>query len=210
VFGKERRSVPLDKYALAGQIRDLLEDDLTAAGFDLLDVRIFRGGGRVQVRVYVDADQGVNLDDCARASRTVDMLLEEAGIIEGRYVIEVSSPGIRRPLRRPEHFAAGIGQEILVSTGSAARPRRIKGRLVAADETGISIEPRGEDAAGVVLPVDGITLDYADILEANLEPDFDVQGLIRADRRRRKEAERQDRQERRKRRQNKSRRRPKP
>lgn len=197
--------MPQGKYELAEQIISLLETDLAAAGFELLDVRIFRGGGRLQVRVYVDTAAGINLDGCARASRTAGMLLEESGLITGRYVIEVSSPGVRRPLRKPAHFLRWIGEELVVLTGPVGRPLRLPGQLLAADESGIRMRTcvEGDSESGAA---EEIELAYADILEANLEPEFDAQALIRADRRQRKEARRQDRQARREQRQNRRRR----
>jgi ribosome maturation factor RimP len=236
-------AVAKEKYALARRITELLEDDLAATGFDLLDVRIFRGGGRLQVRVYIDASGGVDLEGCARASRTVDMMLEEAGFIQEPHVIEVSSPGIRRPLRRPDHFVAVVGQEIVVKTNRPVDGHPLRGRLLSADESHITLlvgapsgdaggrapgmeartagEPDAEadepdvtarpaigaEAAGVAAP-EKVSLAYCEILEANLEPEFDAQALIREDRRRRKLAQREERQRRRQQKQQKTRKRP--
>ena len=90
----------MDKYALAHDVLRLLEGELDAIGFELLDVRVFRGGGRLQLRIYVDTAYGIDLDGCARASRTVGMLLEESDLIPGPYVIEVSSPVLFRAINR--------------------------------------------------------------------------------------------------------------
>ena len=87
----------MDRYALARRVLTLLEEDLAADGFEVLDVRVYLGGGRYQVRIYVDTAEGIDLSGCARASRTAGMLLEEADPFPGPYVIEVSSPGVRRP-----------------------------------------------------------------------------------------------------------------
>ncbi len=194
------------KYAQAREIISLLEDELSAAGFDLLDVRLFRGGGRLQVRVYVDTPAGIDLDGCARASRTIDMVLEEADLIRERYVIEVSSPGIRRPLRKPDHFIAHRGQMVDVITGSTIAPRKLRGELVDVTPENIRILPRAP-AGDEGVPVMALNLPYEEILEANLDADFDAQALIQADRKRRKE---QRRSERRQRGETKARRRPKP
>jgi ribosome maturation factor RimP len=159
---------------------------LAGAGYDLLDVRIFRGGGRLQVRVYLDtAEGGITLDQCAEASRTVGMLLEEADLFSGRYVIEVSSPGIRRPLRTAAHFVQAVGQNLDVKTAAG----RFKGRLAAFADGKLTIETGGADAAPV-------TIRLGEIREANLDPEFDAQALINADRRRRKEEKRRRREER--------------
>jgi len=176
-----------DPRQLAARVLALLEPELAAAGYDLLDVRVFRGGGRLQLRIYVDLEGGgITLDRCTRAARTAGMLLEEADIIADQYVVEVSSPGIRRPLRTEDHFRAAVGQKVDLKTGDG----RVQGILRDVDPAGLHVEralPEGavEDdvAAVVVVPV-------AEVLEGNLDPEFDAQALINADRRRRKEERR--------------------
>jgi len=100
----------------------LLEEELAAIGYELIDVRLFLGGGRLSIRVYLDREGGIDLDACARASRTIDLLLEESRLIDEAYVIEVSSPGVRRPLRTRAHFAAAVGAQVEVKVGTGARP----------------------------------------------------------------------------------------
>ena len=178
--------MPGNKFELAAAIFDLLERDLARAGFSLLDVRIFRGGGRLQVRIYLDTEAGITLDECAEASRTVGMLMEEADPVAERYVIEVSSPGIRRPLRKPEHFRAHRGERVELRL--AGQSRRLRGVLREADETGLLLQPADDEGAAVR------RIALADVLEANLDAEFDARALINADRRRRKEEKRQQRQ----------------
>jgi len=182
VSGSER----LDTRQAAAQVIALLEPELTAEGYDLVDVRIFRGGGRLQVRIYLDtADGGITLDQCAAASRSIGMLLEEADLFAGHYVIEVSSPGIRRPLRTAAHFAAAVGQDVELKTADG----RLRGRLEACADGTVTVQPKGEDAGPV-------TLRLGELKEANLDPEFDVQALIHEDRRRRKDDRRRERAER--------------
>lgn len=174
-----------DPSRLAAEVIALLEPELATEGLDLLDVRVFRGGGRLQLRIYLDTfDGGITMGQCTAASRSAGMLLEEADLIADQYVIEVSSPGIRRPLRKPEHFAAAVGQRVDLKTG----PRqRIKGVLTATGPDGHVVQPAEEGAEPVTVQPDTV-------LEANLDPDFDVQALINADRRARKAAKRDRRQ----------------
>ncbi len=188
----------LDRYALAARIRELLEDELAASGFELLDARVYRGGGRLQVRIYVDAPGGVDLEGCARASRSVDPLLEESDLLGERYVIEVSSPGVRRPLRKPEHFARHVGETVDLRGGDPRDPWRLRGRLLGAEADRLLIRPEAEAEAEPEgqpePPARPVAL--GEILEADLDPDFDPRALIQADRRRRKEQRRQEREER--------------
>ena len=193
------------KYELAHEIVTLLEDELQAVGFDLLDVRLFRGGGRLQIRIYLDRASGIDLDGCATASRTIDMLLEEADLIRERYVIEVSSPGIRRPLRKPDHFVDHQGQMVDLKVGTEDDTRQLHGELTAVKAAAIEVRlssGRGQPEE----PTGTVTVPYSEILEANLDPDFDAHELIQADRRRRKAERRAERQQRR---ETKPRRRPK-
>lgn len=173
----------LDTRQAAARILALLEPELAGQGYDLLDVRIFQGGGRIQVRVYVDlAEGGINLDQCADAARTVGMLLEEADLFAGQYVIEVSSPGIRRPLRTATHFTAAVGEDVELKTADG----RVKGRITAFADGVLTLQPKGEDA-------EPRTLRLGELREANLDPEFDAQALINADRRRRKDDRRAER-----------------
>jgi len=183
----------MDLGQTARQIIDLLEPELATEDFDLLDVRVYQGGGRIQVRVYVDLPGGVdgpgiNMKQVARASRTCNMLLEEADLFLGNYIVEVSSPGIRRPLRKPDHFEAVIGQKIEVTMWG--KSRRIKGVLQEVDGNNIVVT-----VAGALPAADGEDTVETLSLTINLDLDFDAQALINADRRQRKDEKRQKRQE---------------
>jgi ribosome maturation factor RimP len=179
----------VDRYELAGRVVDLLAAPLAAQGYDLLDVRVFRGGGRLTLRMYVDREGGIGVDDCAEASRTAGMLVEEAGLVADAYVIEVSSPGVRRPLRTTAHFAAAVGQDVILKVAAEGAPRSVKGRLEAADEARLSVRAVADQEPIEILRVR--------VREANLDPEFDAQALIQADRRRRKDDKKQARQSRR-------------
>ncbi len=182
-----------DRYALAQRVIALVEEDLAADGYELLDVRVFRGGGRLQLRLYVDAADGVDLGDCTRASRTVSMLLEEADVFSMAYVIEVSSPGVRRPLRTAAHFAAAVGQNVELKIDRRGKPEKFRGKLLACDQQGLVLQ---QEAASGGPPTE-LRISLEQLLEANLDPEFDVQALIGADRRRRKAEKRERREQRR-------------
>jgi ribosome maturation factor RimP len=191
-----------DRYVLAARIHDLLAPELSAEGWELVDVRVFRGGGRLQVRLYVDlpGDERIDLDGCARASRTASMFLEEADLFDGAWVLEVSSPGIRRPLRTPAHFAAVVGRDVELKwrapEAPTARPRNLRGRLESIEDGTLVIVPVApQDAAEGAKneadeTVEAVRVPLTAVLEANLDHDFDAQAVIREDRRRRKEERR--------------------
>jgi len=177
--------VSADRYESAHRIIRLLEPVLADDGFELLDVRVFRGGGRTTVRVLLDHPEGMTLDACSAASRTVGMHLEEADPFPEAYVIEVSSPGVRRPLRTDAHYQAAVGQDVILKVAAAGGVKTLKGRLEAFGNGSLTLLPRGEETLR--------KLARADVREANLDPEFDAQALIQADRRRKKEAHRQER-----------------
>ena len=184
-----------DLKKMAARIIDLLEPELAADGFDLLDIRVFQGGGRTQLRIYVDVPEGnISLDQVAAASRTVGMLLEDADPFPGQYVIEVSSPGIRRPLRKLVHYQAAVGQRVdlkIPGKGSS----RLRGILKAVQDDHLVIETaQAEQPEAGADGTAEVTVEIGRIQEGNLDPDFDVQALINADRRKRKEEKRTRRQ----------------
>jgi ribosome maturation factor RimP len=129
---------------MAGQrsrVLDAARPAVEAAGLDLEDVEITPAGRRSVVRVIVDSDAGVDLDTVADVSRAVGAALDAADALgETPYVLEVTSPGVDRPLREPRHWRRATGR--LVATTVGGEP--VTGRVVAADDTGVTIEVRGE------------------------------------------------------------------
>lgn len=134
----------------------MIEPVVNDAGYDLEDLSISRAGRRHVVRVMVDADGGIDLDAVAVVSRAVSAALdaaEETGgdIVAGEYQLEVSSPGVDRPLTLPRHWRRNVGRLVKVTArGAAALPgqrgeqptgdRQLTGRVVAADDEGVQLE----------------------------------------------------------------------
>lgn len=83
-------------------------------GLRIWDVRFLKEGSQWFLRIFIDKDGGVDINDCEAMSRAVDQPLDEADPIDGEYILEVSSPGIERELIRPEHFEQFIGADIMV------------------------------------------------------------------------------------------------
>ena len=99
------------------------------------------------VRVYVDADGGVDLDIVERVSEELSRALDLADPIPGRYTLEVSSPGLERNLKSPEHFARSVGSKVVVKTKErlVGDSHRIDGALLAADEGTVRIRTQGDE-----------------------------------------------------------------
>lgn len=92
----------------------LVEPVVEEAGAELVDLEVAGSAGRPVVRVYADTEEGITLDACARLSRRLEAVLESTGAVPERYVIEVSSPGIDRPLTKRAHFERYAGEQVRV------------------------------------------------------------------------------------------------
>ena len=129
------------------RVRALVTPPLEAAGLELFDVELVGSGGNTVLRVTIDRASGVDLDAIGDATRLVNGVLDdEPDVVPGRYLLEVSSPGIERPLRRPEHFKRAVGSTVSVKTRPSAAvaegERRVEGTLEAADDAGITVAGR--------------------------------------------------------------------
>jgi ribosome maturation factor RimP len=101
---------------IAGQVTLLAQPILDAMGLELVDLE-FRKAGRTHVLcLYIDKPDGVNLDDCAEVSRELSLALDVEDCIPGRYTLEVSSPGLNRPLKRREDFDRFTGRLAQIKT----------------------------------------------------------------------------------------------
>jgi ribosome maturation factor RimP len=142
------------------QLEPLIEPAVEAAGFRLVRLRLV-GGTRKTLQIMAErADGTMNVEDCAALSRALSAFLEREDPIEGEYVLEISSPGIDRPLTRLPDFARWSGHEAkieLKASGTDGR-KRFKGRLL------------GLDGTDIVLEVDGARFAFAhpNIAEAKL------------------------------------------
>jgi ribosome maturation factor RimP len=95
-------------------------------GMEIVDIEFRREGGRGGrvLRLYLDKEGGPNVDDLSRVSRQLSELLDSQDAVPGAYTLEVSSPGINRPLKRPEHFARFVGKRVRVRTRDIIDNRR--------------------------------------------------------------------------------------
>jgi len=122
----------------------VLAPAVTDLGLDLYDVDV-TGSGRARIlRVMVDREGGVDLEAIAAATQAVSPLLDAPpldAVIPGPYALEVSSPGLERPLRTPAHFARALGETVSVKTRASDThgPRRERGVVTAADDAGFDL-----------------------------------------------------------------------
>jgi ribosome maturation factor RimP len=131
----------------------VIEPVLHAMDIDLEAVKIARAGRRRVLRVIVDADGGVSLDDIAEVSRELSARLDAKDAMgDGPYTLEVSSPGVDRPLTQTRHWRRAIGRLVIVpmtgpdhdsEQGSPADPVTLTGRVLDADQEGVTLEIDG-------------------------------------------------------------------
>jgi len=128
----------------AAQIRGLVEPVIELEGMELVEVEYRRESTGWVLRLFVDKEGGVSVDDCARMSRVVSDLLDVADPIDTPYHLEVSSPGLDRPLRKADHFRRNVGSIVSVKTITPIEKRRkFKGILSGVDDEGITLELEG-------------------------------------------------------------------
>jgi ribosome maturation factor RimP len=139
-----------DEAALRSTVATVVEP----LGCRLYDVEIQGQGRQRTVRVLVDREGGIDLDAVTEATKALSPVLDDSPLLTGPYVLEVSSPGVERPLRRPEHFAAARGETVSIKYHTTAGPRRVRGTLLEAGDDHVEV-----DADGTLeeIPLDAVT-----------------------------------------------------
>ena len=146
---------------LRDELIHLLEPAVSGLGYELVELEFAPAGSGSLLRLYIDAPPGISLDDCERVSRQVSAILDTEDPIPGQYTLEVSSPGLDRVLRKPEHFRRFAGNRIRLQLEVPIEGRkRFTGTLLEARDDGIALE------------VDGVrrVFGYAQIHKARLVP----------------------------------------
>ena len=112
-----------------------------ANGFELVDVEYVKEGQNWYLRAYIDKEGGITVDDCEIVSRAFSDKLDENDFIEDAYILEVSSPGLGRPLKKEKDYQRSMGKELEIRTYRAVdRCREFYGVLTAYDEDSVTIE----------------------------------------------------------------------
>lgn len=132
----------------------LLEPVAIQNGYELVDIEITSEHGQKIVRVYIDKEGGITVDDCATMSGFFEDVLDMTEAFASRYVLEVSSPGLNRPLRVPNHYSKVIGQKVQIVTFEKLDGRKnFKGLLKEAGLQNVTLEIEQKD---YVVPLDQI------------------------------------------------------
>ncbi|MGN1419272.1 MAG: ribosome maturation factor RimP [Acutalibacteraceae bacterium] len=128
-------------------VRSIVEPIASQLGLEIWDIRFLKEGSQWYLRIFIDKDGGVSIDDCVDLTHAINEPLDKADPIEQAYCLEVSSPGVERELIRPEHFEKYVGAKIMVKM---IRPidgkREFKGILESFDDGNITL--RTGDGSG--------------------------------------------------------------
>ena len=153
----------------ADKTRELVTTVVDREGYELVDVEFVTERGRAILRMYIDTvppgdeNRGITVDDCSHLSRIISDVLDVEDAVAGNYNLEISSPGLFRPLTKPAHFDRVVGQRVKVKTYQKIEDRRMFTGQLVAHRDGL-----------LVVDVDGrqYELSIKDVAKANLEPEL--------------------------------------
>ena len=150
-------------YIQNQKLLDLLSPEVTAMGFELLGMELIKNSHTSLLRIYIDNSEGINIDDCVLVSQQLTGLLDVNEPIKGKYDLEVSSPGLDRPLFTDEQLKKHIGQNVMIRLHEKYKGRRkIVGAIKAVNSSEITIK-YNENSENIPLNL---------INKANLVPKF--------------------------------------
>lgn len=147
-------------------IIDALEQVASSHDVDIVDVELTGATKAPCVRVRLEgaAGEALSLDDIAAHTSWVSDVVEGLDPVPGSYTLEVSSPGLSRPLRRPSDFARFLGEEVDLATNATEGRRKFRGRIVRADEASVALELEGGET---------VDISFDDVKKCTLRPVFD-------------------------------------
>jgi len=156
--------LPMDS-SIIDRVREVAEPIGQTEGVEVVDIELGGGANSQVLRVYIDKDGGVTVEDCARLSSQLGLVLEAEEVIKSAYTLEVSSMGLTRKLKKPIDFQRSIGKLAMLKT---------RGAVIPAGKALVIIDDA--DDAGIYATVkesgDKVSLSYSDIARANLEIEF--------------------------------------
>lgn len=139
----------MENAVLVRRAWELIEPELAALHYEVVEIEYVRQGSSPVLRVFVDKEGGgISLDDCTRVSQVLGPVLDDSEFLASQYVLEVSSPGFDRPIRKPEHFRRYAGEKIRLHTHIPIEGRsRFKGVLAGVEGDLITMAVDGKEIA---------------------------------------------------------------
>ncbi len=143
------------------RLEELIDSELAMIGYELVKLEASFATRRKILRIFVDrSDRAVTIDDCVEVTKIISLVLDAEDIIPGPYTLEVSSPGVDRPLTKPKHFKRFIGSTAKIEYQDEEKGKvKLTGEIVGADNSEVTIEVSGEK----------INVGYGSIIKANLK-----------------------------------------
>jgi len=136
-------------------VQQTIESAVERKGTHLVDLAVRGDRGRPVIEVYIDAEKGVTTEICADVSREIASAIDASGLISGQYRLDVSSPGIDRPLKFPWQYAKHAGRLLEVKFRSTAGAEELKGVLLDSSSESVRVQVKGA-ADSVEIPFDAI------------------------------------------------------
>lgn len=128
------------------KVTKLVEPIIENLGYELYDVEYAKEGKNYFLRIFIDNEKGISLDDCEKVNNAITDMLYEANYIKDQYFLEVSSPGIERHIRKEKHLQESIGKEINIKLFKAIeKQKEVTGILKSFDEANIIIETETQE-----------------------------------------------------------------
>ncbi|MFT6927436.1 MAG: ribosome maturation factor RimP [Psychromonas sp.] len=150
--------------SLEERITEMLAPSVEDLGYELVGIEYIRAGKHSTLRVYIDQEQGILVDDCAAVSRQVSAIMDVEDPITNEYTLEVSSPGLNRPLFKAEHYQTFVGEVVKIQLRMPIQNRRRwKGVIVSAEDEIICLNVDGREERFAL----------SNIQKANIVPKFD-------------------------------------
>ena len=112
------------------EIQRMFGDEIEKMGFELVDIKGSFSGKNINIRLFVDKEGGITVDECGEISRTISDLIFRKNLIPKNYTLEVSSPGINRPLKKEKDFKKNIGREVMVEYKENSELKKVQGKII--------------------------------------------------------------------------------
>ncbi|MBN2169024.1 MAG: ribosome maturation factor RimP, partial [Actinobacteria bacterium] len=145
------------------KVKEAAESLVGGLSMEAVDVEVTRQGGRLFLKLLIDKDGGVTVDDCATANNLLGEIIERDELITGPYILEVMSPGLDRPLKKPSDFVRSIGKRVQCRPKDPAKSgKSVIGVIEQADEIHVVVRV-GEEL---------VDIDYDDLSAARLNPEL--------------------------------------
>lgn len=154
----------MNRELIMQKLIEILKPVVEDIGYELFDIAYSRGKARAMLRIYIEKEGGITIDDCEKVSREVGAILDLEDIIHSSYILEVSSPGIDRPIRSPEEFKKAIGKKVRIVTAEpVGKDSFFLGKVS---------DSSNEDIELILTQDKRIRIPYKNISQAKLEIEF--------------------------------------